>query len=1083
MAPIPSFQQGTLAVVPPAALEAQLAQQQLARSQALAPPEPAPPELAGWVRGQFEIFRNHRNTAAGWSNRLLEALRTFNGQYSPTKFQEVVKFGGSQVYARLSAQKCRAASSLLRDIYLGADLPWTINPPSDPTVPPDVIQKIDTLLGHEQQMIMRTTGQTPDPQDVARRRMALLEQASDKAKQKAADQAAIAEDKIEEFLREGGFYHALAEFLVDLPIFPFACIKGPSVKIMPEVSWQNGQATVRQIPKLTWSRVSPFDLWWTPGVGDIANACVIEKSRLTRGELNDLLDLPGFDHDEVRAVLDEYGRGGLYDNWDTTDAERAVLESRENPAWNRSGLITQMEYHGNVQGRILQDYGMPGVADELRDYHVDVYVIGSHVIKATLSPSPRARHPYFITSFEKVPGTPVGNGLTDLIADLQDVANATLRSLVNNLCLTGDTVVYRHPRTGPGTDNRRGVGAKRQPRGKAEITLQALFDESKGHNSGLRRNIIRSLNPETGEIIGQRIEAIHDNGVQDVYEIVTARGYRIEATGPHKFLADGGDWRQVRHFKIGDLIGVNGSVVPLPRHCETCGGPIGLSRSRQCRSCSRKAYHRSVGHTLIGDCKCVECGAQLSRKGPQRCRSCSVKATTEGSWNQRQAQAALTNRKASETTARYRKLVQMQAKPQCEGCGSAIRLQIHHIDRDPWNCEPSNLRTYCDPCHKAWHVRHGRFGDPYKHRFLDFDRIESIRHTGRKQTFCLTMQGFPNFVANGYISRNSISSGPQAVIHDDRVRPEENTDDLYPWKRWHVVNDPIGNNNKPPVEFFQPQSNAQDLLTVFKAFVDISDDVSAIPKYIGGQASGGAGRTASGLAMLMGNAAKILQTVAANIDRDIFEQALTSLVDLVLLTDTTGLLTGEENVSVQGVSVAVQRETQRQRQLEFLQHTGNPIDMSIIGIKGRGAVLRSVAKTIGLVGEDIVPDDDDLAKQQQAQQQQGPQQALGQQVEKGIAAGLELGTQKIVSEIIAGVLARQVGVPGGGSPPSPPAGQPPPGGAAPPGGFLATLAAQAQGNQPSPLSNQQAQPANVVGNQPAPPAPGARPPAIGGGPG
>ena len=47
----------------------------------------------------------------------------------------------------------------------------------------------------------------------------------------------------------------------------------------------------------------------------------------------------------------------------------------------------------------------------------------------------------------------------------------------------------------------------------------------------------------------------------------------------------------------------------------------------------------------------------------------------------------------------------------------------------------------------------------------------------------------------------------------------------------------MGNNAKPPVEFFQPQSNAQDLLTVFKAFVDLSDDVSAIPKYIGGQAA------------------------------------------------------------------------------------------------------------------------------------------------------------------------------------------------------------------------------------------------------
>ena len=197
------------------------------------------------------------------------------------------------------------------------------------------------------------------------------------------------------------------------------------------------------------------------------------------------------------------------------------------------GLITQMEFHGNVQGRVLQEYGMPGVSDELRDYRIDAYVIGTHVIKANLSPSPRARHNYFITSFEKVPGTPIGNGMVDMIADLQDVANATLRSLVNNV---------------------------------------------------------------------------------------------------------------------------------------------------------------------------------------------------------------------------------------------------------------------------------------------------------------------------------SIASGPQVVVNDDRARPEENTDELYPWKRWHVTNDPVGNNAKPPVEFFQPQSNAQDLLGVFKAFVDLSDDVSAIPKYIGGQPGGGAGRTASGLAMLMGNA-------------------------------------------------------------------------------------------------------------------------------------------------------------------------------------------------------------------------------------
>jgi hypothetical protein len=41
-------------------------------------------------------------------------------------------------------------------------------------------------------------------------------------------------------LNEGGYYHALAEFLVDLPIFPFACIKGPVVKVIPTVVWPPG---------------------------------------------------------------------------------------------------------------------------------------------------------------------------------------------------------------------------------------------------------------------------------------------------------------------------------------------------------------------------------------------------------------------------------------------------------------------------------------------------------------------------------------------------------------------------------------------------------------------------------------------------------------------------------------------------------------------------------------------------------------------------------------------------------------------------------------------------------------------------
>ena len=245
-----------------------------------------------------------------------------------------------------------------------------------------------------------------------------------------------------------------------------------------------------------------------------------------------------------------------------------------------------------------------------------------------------------------------------------------------------------------------------------------------------------------------------------------------------------------------------------------------------------------------------------------------------------------------------------------------------------------------------------------------------------------------NATLRSLVNNLSISSGPQVTVNDDRLASGEDGEELYPWKRWHVTSDPMGNSNAvPPIGFFQPQSNAQELLSVYQAFSNMADDLSAIPKYLQGGSSGGAGRTASGLAMLMGNASQFLRTVA-NIDRDLFEPALSMLFDMVMLTDTSGLLNGEEKIRVLGVNVAIQKETERARQLEFLQITANPVDMQIIGPAGRAEVLRAVSNTIGLAGDKIVPSDDDIANQQRAAAAQAQAQGLpGHQMALPVPAG------------------------------------------------------------------------------------------------
>lgn len=624
--------------------------------------------LAGFIRREFDIMKRHRDSANGWASRLMEALRTFNGKYDATKLAEIQKFGGSQVYARLTAQKCRGASALLRDVYLGADRPWDIEPPADPDVPASIMEAIKQLVSVEA-MTLAQAGQPVDPEKLKQRALDLMGAARDAAKKQARQKTQWASDKIEEILQEGGFYTALAEIITDIPLFPLCVMKGPIVRVEPSVSWENGKPTTTNKPKLFWYRVSPFDFWMTPGVSNAANAAIVERIQLTRTDLNDLLDLPGYNHDAIRQVLDEYGRGGLFDVLDSNDSERALEESRENPHLNQSNLISCLEYHGPVQGRMLLEYGMDAslVPDEMRDYMVQAWLIGRYVIKVQISPSPRKRHPYYVTSFEKVPGTPVGNGLPDILGDVQDVANATLRSLVNNL---------------------------------------------------------------------------------------------------------------------------------------------------------------------------------------------------------------------------------------------------------------------------------------------------------------------------------SISSGPQVTVNDDRLAPGEDGDEIFPWKRWHVTESALGTSQSvKPIEFFQPTSNAAELINVYNHFSGLADELSAIPKYLSGSnPGGGAGRTASGLAMLMGNASKVLQTVAANIDRDVLEPLLNSLYDMIMLTDATGLLSGEETIRVKGVTVAIQRETQRSRQIEFLQATANPIDAPILGTRGRAAVLRAVSQQIGLEGQKLVPSDMEIEEREKQQAMMAQQQAMMAQ-QQGVTPG------------------------------------------------------------------------------------------------
>jgi hypothetical protein len=221
------------------------------------------------------------------------------------------------------------------------------------------------------------------------------------------------------------------------------------------------------------------------------------------------------------------------------------------------------------------------------------------------------------------------------------------------------------------------------------------------------------------------------------------------------------------------------------------------------------------------------------------------------------------------------------------------------------------------------------------------------------------VQRICNGLARAIVNNAGIASGPQVEANKDRLAPGEDSEKIWPWKIWKTKDDKFGH-GRPALNFYQPDMNLQALLTVFQYFFDQASEQAGIPAYIyGNEKVGGAGSTASGLSMLMNAASKSLKGVISHIDTGVIVPAVEEHWTNIMLFDVDELKTGDIRVVARASEYLIMQETYQMRRMEFLKFTNNPIDMAIVGPRGRATVLREVAKSLKLP-QDIVPSDDDM---------------------------------------------------------------------------------------------------------------------------
>jgi hypothetical protein len=245
------------------------------------------------------------------------------------------------------------------------------------------------------------------------------------------------------------------------------------------------------------------------------------------------------------------------------------------------------------------------------------------------------------------------------------------------------------------------------------------------------------------------------------------------------------------------------------------------------------------------------------------------------------------------------------------------------------------------------------------------------------------LQNICNAAARALVNNMGIASGPQVEVNLERIPANEDITQMYPWKIWQVLNDPLGS-SAPAVRFNQPSDNSQTLMAVYEKFSRMADDHSGIPAYIYGDTNvQGAGRTSSGLSMLMGAAGKGIRQVVMHIDNDITKPIVQRQFVYNMRYDSDESIKGDLQVLPRGATNLAVRETVNVRRVEFLNATGNEIDMGIIGVDGRAALLREVAKGLQMPVDEIVPTREKIGYMEQLKQVQQAQQPQPQAAQGG----------------------------------------------------------------------------------------------------
>lgn len=182
-----------------------------------------------------------------------------------------------------------------------------------------------------------------------------------------------------------------------------------------------------------------------------------------------------------------------------------------------------------------------------------------------------------------------------------------------------------------------------------------------------------------------------------------------------------------------------------------------------------------------------------------------------------------------------------------------------------------------------------------------------------------------NASVRALLDNASVSAGPIMETNLDLIAADEDPNDIHAFR--NIQRSGQGADaTAPALRVYNINSHTNELIALSELFKTVSDEVTGIPRYAYGETSqlSGAGRTSTGLSMILGNVNIGVKDLVKTFDDNVTSRFIRSLYYYNMEFDPDPSIKGDYNVVAKGITSLIAKEVRLEHLVNALNVLSQP---------------------------------------------------------------------------------------------------------------------------------------------------------------